>query len=903
MPRVEALPYQPSIAAQVRDKFLYFGEKSAEKQYRRKAQEIIAIKTVRSSSGEAVPLTDVDLQAQTELFKSRLQKGEELIDILPEAFAVVCEATRRVLHKTQYEVQVMAGLALYDEAIAEMKTGEGKTLSSIMPAYLHALTGEPVHIATANNYLAERDAELLRPVYEALGMTVGVVLSDNPLSTNPRERHSAKEHRIAYNADVTFGTITEFGLDYLRDNSVLDPDDRVQRGQGFIIIDEADAVLIDEARMPLIIEADAEEPAIETYQNFAKWAKNMRAIEEGKKKEGDEERCHYFFNKAKRTVELTEKGTKYIEKKLAKLEGVEVVDLYDKEHSQLVAYLRNALKAQAVYEKDKEYLVDRDHDAVHLISEFTGRPLYGRRYHEGVHQAIEAKEGITIKPESARLAEISVQNYVMLYDKKAGMTGTADTDSLDFAKTYHMPVEKIPTRLPSRRIDHPDRIYKTKKAKFDAIADDIEERYRTGQPILVGTGKIADSEYLSELLKARNLPHKVLNAKNHAEEAVIIAEGGRRGSIIISTQMAGRGVDIKLGGDPEFLAEEDLVQNYPSASILMKFGIPKARIKNFFPAEYAQLVTQYKQETQIDAQVVGAVGGLYVIGTERNDSRRIDNQLRGRSGRQGDPGETQFYVSFEDEVSQKGILKVEMAQLEERFRHLPDIYPILRNSVRKKFTSAQAGLEMENFKMRRDVLQYDDVLNAQRKVVYRERATILESNDTRRHINNMIVDVTAAIVSGHIDQFGEVDMQGIWDEWRTMRIELPFTPDDVRKEAEAAFHEVTPELLQLKITEYLFRAYDSRVREVKAQFQQDSEDRADEMHAYYQRGILLYALDLAWKEHLTEMDILLESVQLRVYARRDPLVEYNNEGERQFAEMLDKYKKEVVKQLFLTTIQ
>jgi preprotein translocase subunit SecA len=903
MLRIEAKTAQPPLVVRGIEKVLRSGEGHHREHLRKVAKQIVRLEEHYDW------MSDKELQDEAANFRRRLQepnpgtgKVETLNDILPEAFAVVREVTHRVLGMKQYEEQIMTGLALHSGAIAEMKTGEGKTLAAIMPAYLHALTGEPVHIATANDYLAERDTELLKPVYEALGLSVGVILPDNP--DDPLNRHTAQEHKAAYECDVTYGTITEFGLDYLRDNMVLFSEDRVQRNHGFLIVDEADAVLIDEARTPLIVErpvgehSGGEHPVGEQetkwYREFARLTDRMIAGMGNDDVDANDpeiqELVDFVVNEKRHTVEPTERGIRFVEDQL----GID--DLYDQNNSFLVSYLYNAMKADTLFTKDKDYIVDRERDEVHIVNQFTGRTMYGRRFHEGLHQALEAKEGITVRPDNETLAEISIQNYVGLYAEKSGMTGTAESDAKEFSKTYKMDVVKIPTHLPSQRIDHEPIIYKTEQAKFDGVADEIWERYQTGQPILVGTVSVEKSEQLSAILSARNIPHKVLNAKNHAEEATIIAEGGRRGSVIISTNMAGRGVDIKLGGDAEYLAEDALTQKYLTAEEHAQPGLvqKKVLLKKAHADEYNALVSQYKQQTEVEAQVVKAAGGLYVIGTELHESKRIDNQLRGRAGRQGDPGETRFFLSLEDSVVQMAKPAV-VAQLQAAFAKVPDLYPIHNKRVLKTFLSAQQLMEERNFQTRRDVVDFDNVLNVQRKLVYEERNKILEAEDVQQFVDDIIVDVVSSVMEEKaLNEYGELDMDRVWKEFEEI-YPLTFSPADVKRETKSTGVKVTANVLKEKIIESLFRAYGAHIKDIVG--------KTDERYyTYYPRQILMAALELQWKDHLTNMNILQDSVQLRQYASRDPKIEYSKEGLEEFSNMRDAFKRQVVKQLFITKI-
>src|SRR5215213_1544995 len=650
-------------------------------------------------------LTDAELRAKTDEFTSRFADGESLDELLPEAFAVSREAAVRTIGQRHFPVQVMGGAALHLGNIAEMKTGEGKTLTSVLPAYLNAISGDGVHLVTVNDYLAKRDAENMGRIHRFLGVSVGVILSE----MTPAVR------REQYAADITYGTNNEFGFDYLRDNMAWQKADLVQRGHNFAIVDEADSILIDEARTPLIISGPAEQSA-RWYQEFARMAPMLKRD------------VHYEVDERKRTVGVTEEGVALVEDQL----GID--NLYEAANTPLVGYLNNALKVKELFKRDKDYIVTNGQ--VLIVDEFTGRVLAGRRYNEGLHQAIEAKEGVEVQAENQTLATITLQNYFRLYSKLSGMTGTAQTEAAELYQIYKMHVVPIPTNRPMVRADQADLIYKTEEAKFDAVAADIAEKYAKGQPVLVGTTSVEKSEYLAKLLVQLQVPHEVLNAKQHAREAAIIAQAGHAGAVTVATNMAGRGTDIVLGGNPEFLADVELRSR----------GLDPVERREEYEAAWDGIVEQMKAQVAAEAEEVRAVGGLYVLGTERHESRRIDNQLRGRSGRQGDPGESRFYLSLGDELMRR--FNGETLESLLNRLNLPDDVPIEAKMVSRAIKSAQTQVEQQNFEVRKNVLKYDEVMNQQRKVIYRERRLILEGEDLAEQAHRMLVDVVTAYVDG-----------------------------------------------------------------------------------------------------------------------------------------------------------
>src|SRR5450432_535541 len=662
---------------------------------------------VNSIEPEFEALTDAELRAQTDEFKQRYADGQTLDDLMPEAFATVREAASRTLGQRHFDVQLMGGAALHGGNIAEMRTGEGKTLTAVLPSYLNALSGQGVHVVTVNDYLAKRDSEWMGRVHRFLGLAVGVILSQHP----PEER------RKQYEADVTYGTNNEFGFDYLRDNMAWGLEECVQRGHNFAVVDEVDSILVDEARTPLIISGPAEQSA-RWYTEFAKIAPRLRRGEDG---EGD-----YEVDEKKRTVGITESGVEKVEDTL----GIE--NLYDSVNTPLVSFLNNALKAKELFKKDKDYVVVNGE--VLIVDEFTGRMLHGRRYNEGMHQAIEAKEGVQIQNENQTLATITLQNYFRLYSKLSGMTGTAQTEAAELWSTYKLGVVGIPTNKPMIRADQPDMVYQTVQAKFQACVDDIVGRHQSGQPVLVGTTSVEKSEIVSKMLKRQGVPHEVLNAKYHEREAAIIAQAGRKGAVTVATNMAGRGTDIMLGGNPDFIADLELHQR----------GLSPLEAPEDYEAAWPEAVAKAKRAVAEEHEEVVELGGLYVLGTERHESRRIDNQLRGRSGRQGDPGESRFYLSLADDLMRM-FNSERVGAIMERLNIPPDV-PVESKVVTRAIWSAQTQVEQQNFEIRKDVLKYDDVLNRQRKVIYGERRKVLEGADLHEQIREMVDEVAAGYV-------------------------------------------------------------------------------------------------------------------------------------------------------------
>ncbi|WP_067825498.1 preprotein translocase subunit SecA [Actinomadura kijaniata] len=833
------------------DKILRAGEGKILRKLKKLADQVNSIEE------DFLEMSDAELRELTDKYRERIADGESLDDLLPEAFATAREAARRVLGQRHYDVQIMGGAALHLGNIAEMKTGEGKTLTCVLPAYLNALSGEGVHVVTVNDYLAKRDAEWMGRVHQFLGLEVGVIL---PQMT-PEER------RAAYNCDITYGTNNEFGFDYLRDNMAWSLEECVQRGHNFAIVDEVDSILIDEARTPLIISGPAEQNS-KWYSEFAKLVPRLKRAEPipgeiDKYGPGD-----YEVNEKKRTVGITEAGVEKVEDWL----GID--NLYDSVNTPLVSFLNNALKAKELYKRDKDYIVANGE--VLIVDEFTGRILHGRRYNEGMHQAIEAKEGVAIKDENQTLATITLQNYFRLYNKLSGMTGTADTEAAEFNKTYKIGVVPIPTNKPMIRKDQADVVYKTEQAKFEAVVDDIAERHEKGQPVLVGTTSVEKSERLSKMLKRRGIPHQVLNAKHHEQESAIVAEAGRKGAVTVATNMAGRGTDIMLGGNPDFRADLELHQR----------GLSPLETPEEYEAAWPEALEKAKEAVKGEHEEVAERGGLYVLATERHESRRIDNQLRGRSGRQGDPGESRFYLSLEDDLMRMfNSARVEaiMTRL-----NIPDDVPIESKVVSGAIKSAQSQVEQQNFEMRKNVLKYDEVLNRQRKVIYAERRKVLEGADLSDQIRNMIHEVVDGYVAGATGEgFAEEwDLDKLWKAFKQL-YPVSLTVDGLVEEIGGDISSLDAETLAEKIREDALAAYEKREQELGTEVMRELE-----------RRVVLSVLDRKWREHLYEMDYLQEGIGLRAMAQRDPLVEYQREGYDMFNAMLDGIKEESVGYLF-----
>ncbi|NDK91267.1 preprotein translocase subunit SecA [Gordonia desulfuricans] len=810
---------------------------------------------VESLSDEIEALSDDELRAKTDEFRTRYADGETLDELLPEAFAVAREAAWRVLDQKHFHVQIMGGAALHYGNIAEMKTGEGKTLTCVLPAYLNAISGDGVHVVTVNDYLAKRDAEWMGRVHRFLGLDTAVILT----GMSPDQR------RAAYAADITYGTNNEFGFDYLRDNMAHALTELVQRGHNFAIVDEVDSILIDEARTPLIISGPAESSS-KWYVEFARIAPLL------------ERDVHYEVDIKKKTIGVHEAGVEFVEDQL----GID--NLYEAANSPLVSYLNNAIKVKELFQRDKDYIVRNGE--VLIVDEFTGRVLDGRRFNEGLHQAIEAKERVEIKAENQTLATITLQNYFRMYDKLSGMTGTAETEAAEFDQIYKLGVLPIPTNRPMLRKDQTDLIYKTEEAKFAAVVDDVTERHEAGQPVLIGTTSVERSEYLSRQLAKRDIPHTVLNAKFHEQEAQIIAEAGRIGAVTVATNMAGRGTDVVLGGNPDIIAD----------TRLRKAGLDPVSTPDEYEAAWDEAIETARSEASDQAEKVREAGGLYVLGTERHESRRIDNQLRGRSGRQGDPGESRFYLSLGDELMRRfngAALEVIMNRV-----NLPDDVPIEAKMVTKAIRSAQTQVEQQNFEVRKNVLKYDEVMNEQRKVIYAERRTILEGTDHREQVLEMVAEVVGAYVEGATSE-GYAEDWDLDELWSALKSLYPITLDPREVVGENEFGErddMSAEELKVLLIADAQAAYTAREDEITAVAGEGAMRQLE-------RTILLSVLDRKWRDHLYEMDYLREGIHLRSMAQRDPVVEYQREGYDMFTGMLEGLKEESLQFLFNVQVQ
>jgi preprotein translocase subunit SecA len=820
------------------DKILRIGEGKILRQLQ------VVAKQVNALEPEFEKMTDEELQAMTAEFKERYAGGESLDDLMPEAFATVREASRRVLGLRHFDVQIMGGAALHLGNIAEMKTGEGKTLVATLPAYLNAIAGKGVHIVTVNDYLATFQSEMMGRIHHFLGLSVGVILPE----MDPPAR------RAAYNCDITYGTNNELGFDYLRDNMAGSMEELVQREHYFAIVDEVDSILIDEARTPLIISGPTEDD-VKWYGEFAAIAQRMQRD------------VDYEVDEKKRTISVLEDGITLVEDHL----GIE--NLYDSVNTPLISFMNNSIKAKELFHRDKEYVVQNGE--VLIVDEHTGRILSGRRYNDGLHQAIEAKEGVEVREEYQTLATITLQNYFRMYDKLSGMTGTAMTEASEFDTIYKLGVVPIPTNKPMIRADQPDLVYRTEEAKYDAVVEDIAERHAKGQPVLVGTVSVEKSEYLSSKLRQRGIPHSVLNAKFHADEAKIVALAGHKGAVTVATNMAGRGTDIMLGGSVDFLADQEL----------RKKGLePTGETAEAYDEAWGPTVERIKEQVAAEHEEVKALGGLYVIGTERHESRRIDNQLRGRSGRQGDPGESRFYLSLQDELMR--LFKADWVDRILTMLKIPDDVPIENKRVTNAIASAQAQVEAQNFESRKNVLKYDDVMDRQRKVIYAERREVLAGRDIEEQVRGFIDDVVTGTVTGATQDFAEEwDLDQLWTDLRQIW-PVSFGPEKLIEEVGDKANLERDEIIEA-LKQDAQAAYDAREESV-----------GEEVMRELERQVLLTVLDRKWREHLYEMDYLREGIYLRAYSQRDPLVEYQKEGFEMFATMMDGIKEEAVGFLF-----
>ena len=801
-------------------------------------------KAVNSLEDSFASMTDEELRAETDKFRERVKDGESLDIMLPEAFAVVREASKRTLGKRHYDVQLMGGAALHLGNIAEMKTGEGKTLVATLPAYLNALSGKGVHIVTVNDYLAEYQANLMGRVFRFLGMECGVILS----SMEPDER------RKQYAADITYGTNNEFGFDYLRDNMAWTVEEQVQRGHNFAIIDEVDSILIDEARTPLIISGPAAGEANRWYAEFARIAATLL-------KRGED----YEVDEKKRTVGILESGIDKVEDHLG------VKNLYESKNTPLIGFLNNSIKAKELFTNNKDYVVIDGE--VLIVDEHTGRILPGRRYNDGIHQAIEAKEGVEIKPENQTMATVTLQNYFRMYDKLSGMTGTAETEAAEFMNTYNLGVVPIPTNKGVQRVDNPDKVYRDEIAKFKAVVKDIKERHEKGQPILVGTASVENSEYLSRQLAKAGVRHEVLNAKNNEREAAIVAQAGRKGAVTVATNMAGRGTDIMLGGNPEFEAVEKM----------RELGLDPNTNSEEYEARWPEVLKACEDAAKEEHDEVTKLGGLYVLGTERHESRRIDNQLRGRSGRQGDPGESRFYLSLTDELMR--LFNTGMAT--RLMAAAPEDSALDSKIVSRAIATAQANVEGRNAEQRKNVLKYDDVLNRQREAIYKDRGRILHGDDLKEQISGFVDEVLTTIIDARVSE-GHAEDWDFDELWSALKQVYPIsiTVDDLAEDAGD----------RTKITR------DQIVKEVLADAHLIYEEReksvGEESMREIERRVMLSVIGERWPEHLYEMEYLKEGIGLRAMAQRDPLVEYQREGYDMYQSMLGAVREETVTYLF-----
>ena len=801
-------------------------------------------KAVNSLEDSFSSMTDEELRAETDKFRERVKDGESLDIMLPEAFAVVREASKRTLGKRHYDVQLMGGAALHLGNIAEMKTGEGKTLVATLPAYLNALSGKGVHIVTVNDYLAEYQANLMGRVFRFLGMECGVILS----SMEPDER------RKQYAADITYGTNNEFGFDYLRDNMAWTVEEQVQRGHNFAIIDEVDSILIDEARTPLIISGPAAGEANRWYAEFARIAATMLKRDED-----------YEVDEKKRTVGILEPGIDKVEDHLG------VKNLYESKNTPLIGFLNNAIKAKELFTNNKDYVVIDGE--VLIVDEHTGRILPGRRYNDGIHQAIEAKEGVEIKPENQTMATVTLQNYFRMYDKLSGMTGTAETEAAEFMNTYELGVVPIPTNKGVQRIDNPDKVYRDEIAKFKAVVKDIKERHEKGQPILVGTASVENSEYLSRQLAKAGVRHEVLNAKNNEREAAIVAQAGRKGAVTVATNMAGRGTDIMLGGNPEFEAVEKM----------RELGLDPNTNSEEYEARWPEVLKACEDAAKEEHDEVTKLGGLYVLGTERHESRRIDNQLRGRSGRQGDPGESRFYLSLTDELMR--LFNTGMAT--RLMAAAPEDSALDSKIVSRAIATAQANVEGRNAEQRKNVLKYDDVLNRQREAIYKDRGRILHGDDLKDQISGFVDEVLTTIIDARVAE-GHAEDWDFDELWSALKQVYPIsiTVDDLAEDA-GDRTKITRDQIVKEVLADAHLIYDEREKSV-----------GEESMREIERRVMLSVIGERWPEHLYEMEYLKEGIGLRAMAQRDPLVEYQREGYDMYQSMLGAIREETVTYLF-----
>ncbi len=826
---------------------------------------------IEAMADEYKAMTDAQLQGKTLEFKERLQQGETLDDILPEAFATVREAADRVLGMRPYRVQLVGGIVLHQGRIAEMKTGEGKTLVATLPAYLNALTGQGVHIVTVNDYLAKRDSEWMGKVHRFLGLTVGLIIHGL----------DKKQRQEAYAADITYGTNNEMGFDYLRDNMALYSQELVQRGHHFAIVDEVDSILIDEARTPLIISGTGEKSTqlYDMTEMFVARLKKMVVREtDEKEEEATDIDADYIVDEKARTATLTARGVKKAE------EYFHLENLSDPENSTIAHHINQAIKAHGVMKRDIDYVV-KDGQVV-IVDEFTGRLMFGRRYNEGLHQAIEAKEHVTVERESKTLATITFQNYFRLYDKLSGMTGTARTEEEEFATIYRLDIVEIPTNRPLIRKDDPDVVYKTEAAKYRAVIEQIKECHAKGQPVLVGTVSIEKNEHLSKLLQKEGIKHNLLNAKNHEREAEIVAQAGKLGAVTVATNMAGRGTDIMLGGNAEYLARAALVKaGYSEEIIAEATGFADTNNEEILEARkvYADAMAKYREEIAGEADKVRAAGGLFIIGTERHDSRRIDNQLRGRAGRQGDPGETRFYLSLEDDLMRL-FGGERMQNMMDRF-NLDEDTPIENKMLSKSIENAQTSVESRNFQARKSTLEYDDVMNQQREIIYGQRKQVLDGMDLKDRIQKMIDDAIARDVQLAFGEKKHIDEE----QYRTLLagLEGTYFPKNAVKLESGEAEQLGSEELIDRFTQAAMETYERKEQEVTSPIMRELE-----------RVIMLRVVDEFWMDHIDAMQELRQGIRLRAYAQTDPIIAYKQESLHMFEEMIDAIQEETIRRIY-----
>ena len=843
-------------------------------------KELRAIKPIvdkiEALDGEYSKLTDEQLKAKTPEFKQRIANGESLDDILPEAFAACREAAWRVLGMKPYRVQLIGGIILHQGRIAEMKTGEGKTLVATLPAYLNALAGEGVHIVTVNDYLAKRDSEWMGKVYRFLGLTVGLVIHD----IQPKDR------KASYSADITYGTNNEFGFDYLRDNMAIYATEMVQRGHAFAIVDEVDSILIDEARTPLIIsgQGDKSTQLYTVVDAFVAKLKGQRVASVDTKEEEDPDLdADYVVDEKARTVTLTARGIAKAEQQF------QVANLADPENTTLSHHINQAIRARGLMRRDIDYVV-KDGEVI-IVDEFTGRLMYGRRYSEGLHQAIEAKEGVTVARESKTLATITFQNYFRLYGKLSGMTGTAMTEEEEFGTIYSLDIVEIPTNKPVQRVDHPDVVYKTEAGKFRAIVNQIEECHKKGQPVLVGTISIEKSEELSAMLKKRGIKHNVLNAKFHEKEAEIVAQAGKLGAVTVATNMAGRGTDIMLGGNAEYLAKAELRKAGLSDELIAEStGYADTDNEEILNARkmFAEAEAKYKDEIKAEADQVRAAGGLFILGTERHESRRIDNQLRGRAGRQGDPGESRFYLSLEDDIMRLFGSERVMGMMEKL--GVDEDTPIDAKILSNAIENAQKQVESRNFQTRKTVLEYDDVMNTQRKVIYEQRRKVLDGENLKESVQDMLSTVISTEVQAHMGELKHMDAKN-WREVCAQFRGLFLRPDEFK---------FTDEELQQYDAQALTDLLQERASDIYAR---KEAELGEPLMRELERVMMLRVVDEYWMDNIDAMQELRQGIGLRAYGQNDPVVAYKKEGYEMFESMIAAIQAETIRRIFLARVQ